>query len=203
MRRLWIIALLLAAAPSATAQAQDQVTICHATGSAENPYVQMTLDSTAMLEHINHEDDLVPAPAEGCPATAVVDPEDTPVPTATPTPAVATPAPTPAPTRTPRPRRPRNDRKRDRDRDDRRDRDRDDGAVRGQQESGGGSGGTAPMLTAAPQPAQASATGTQDLPMTGAEIWLIGAFGIGFLLSGSGLRLLSPAAGRPPGPSGR
>ena len=150
----------------------------------------ITLNNSGVLEHINHEDDLVPAPAGGCPATTVVLPEDTP--TATPTPAysVPTPAPTATPTATPRPHR---------DDEDDQAGDDDAGDVKGG--GGGGSGGGPPTLTSSPSATQAAST--RDLPMTGAEMWLIAAAGIGFLLSGTGIRLLTLAAGRPPGPSGR
>jgi Tol biopolymer transport system component len=45
------------------------VTICHATGSAKNPYVEITIDLQAVLNghELHHPDDIIPAPAEGCP----------------------------------------------------------------------------------------------------------------------------------------
>ena len=190
---LLLITLLAAVLAAAPARAQDQVTLCHATGNPENPYTTVTVDNAGALEHINHDEDLVPAPAEGCPASTVVLPDDTPAPT--PTPAYVVPTPAPTITATPTPRPPRGD---DGD-DDRGDDDGDDdgGAVKG----GGGSGGGSPTLTSSPSATQAA--DTRNLPMTGAEMWLIAGAGIGFLLSGTGIRLLSPAAGRPPGPSGR
>ena len=196
MRLFILITTLLAAAvlaAPAQAQAQDQVTICHATGNPDSPYVTITLDNSGVLEHINHDEDLVPAPAEGCPATEVVLPEDTPVPTATPAYSVPTPAPTATPTATPRPDDDDDDDEDDRARDD--EDDRGEGGVKGE----GGGGSPSP----AGSPSATRAADTRHLPMTGAEMWLIAAAGIGFLLSGAGIRLLSPAAGRPPGPSGR
>jgi hypothetical protein len=48
------------------------VTICHATGSATNPFVEITIDENGLNGHADHQDgrDINPAPAEGCPAGA-------------------------------------------------------------------------------------------------------------------------------------
>jgi hypothetical protein len=56
--------------PHATA---GKVTICHATGSATNPYVEITMSRNALTAHaeIHHDGrDVVPAPAGGCPGAA-------------------------------------------------------------------------------------------------------------------------------------
>lgn len=61
----------------------EKVTLCHYTGSAGNPYVTITVDrnSTAYQGHRGHPNDIIPAPAEGCPSGP---PEPTtPEPTAT------------------------------------------------------------------------------------------------------------------------
>jgi hypothetical protein len=179
VRPLLLIALLIAAVPIAPARAQETVAICHATGNPQNPYQPLTLDNAGVLEHINHEDDLVPAPAEGCPAAAVVDPVDTPTATATPQYALPTPTATAAPTATPRPHRD--------DEDDQAGDDDGSGNVKG----AGGSGGSPTLTSAPPGGRPAAAAGQNGLPMTGAEIWLIAAAGLGFLLCGSGIRLLS------------
>ena len=47
---------------------QDKTTICHATGSDTNPYVEITIANPALPAHGRHGD-LIPAPAGGCPAT--------------------------------------------------------------------------------------------------------------------------------------
>jgi hypothetical protein len=53
-----------------------KLTICHRTGSARNPYVEITVSVNAATDgHGNHEGDLIPAPEGGCPATAGA-PED-------------------------------------------------------------------------------------------------------------------------------
>ena len=99
-----------------------KITLCHATGSATNPYVEITVDDNATKDgHGNHKDDIIPAPAGGCPkgatntpepptATPVdptatpIDPSVTPVdPTATPIEPSSTPEPTNTPTGTPAP----------------------------------------------------------------------------------------------------
>src|SRR5947207_10720077 len=50
-----------------------KMTICHATGSATNPYVEISIPPPAVRAHSRHQDgrDIIPAPAGGCPgATA-------------------------------------------------------------------------------------------------------------------------------------
>jgi uncharacterized surface protein with fasciclin (FAS1) repeats len=71
--------------PSATDELTEEarVTICHATGSETNPYEEIEVNQNALQGHEQHEGDLIPAPAGGCP-TEVEGPSDTPVP---PTPA--------------------------------------------------------------------------------------------------------------------
>jgi hypothetical protein len=48
---------------------QPKTTICHATGSETNPYVEITIAAPAVRAHQRHQDgrDIVPAPAGGCP----------------------------------------------------------------------------------------------------------------------------------------
>jgi hypothetical protein len=50
---------------------QEKVTICHATGSATNPYVKITIAKPAVEAHARHQDgrDIIPAPAGDCPTT--------------------------------------------------------------------------------------------------------------------------------------
>jgi hypothetical protein len=51
------------ASPKATAPGPGKVAICHATGSAKNPFTLETPDasSTDLNGHANHEDDIIPA----------------------------------------------------------------------------------------------------------------------------------------------
>ena len=67
-------------APKARGKAESQeqgsshakagkVTLCHATGSATNPYVEITISANALAAHQRHQDgrDIYPVPAGGCP----------------------------------------------------------------------------------------------------------------------------------------
>jgi hypothetical protein len=56
-----------------TTTAPRRVTICHATGSATNPYVEITVDANGLNGHGDHEDDIIPAPAGGCPSRLLRD----------------------------------------------------------------------------------------------------------------------------------
>jgi hypothetical protein len=56
--------------PATTAKtAHQKVTLCHSTGSAKNPYVEITVSVNAVAAHRRHHDgrDIIPAPAGGCP----------------------------------------------------------------------------------------------------------------------------------------
>jgi hypothetical protein len=52
-----------------------KITICHSTGSATNPYVEITISENGLHGHARHHDgdDIIPAPAGGCSAVAVVE----------------------------------------------------------------------------------------------------------------------------------
>ncbi|HKI54461.1 MAG TPA: hypothetical protein VJ987_10085 [Anaerolineales bacterium] len=46
----------------------NKITICHKTGSAKNPYVEITVANDALNDgHSTHEGDIIPAPEGGCP----------------------------------------------------------------------------------------------------------------------------------------
>ena len=86
--------------PTKTPKVNKKITICHATGSAKNPYVKITVaDDGVYNGHIKHEDDIIPAPAGGC-TTSTETPTETPTETETPDP---TPTPPPSVDVTPSP----------------------------------------------------------------------------------------------------
>ena len=83
------------ATPPFTGTAEAKVTICHHTGSSQNPYVEITVSTDALPAHAAHGD-IIPAPAGGCPAAGTPGPSSTAgasSPTSTPT---AAPSGTPA-----------------------------------------------------------------------------------------------------------
>jgi hypothetical protein len=49
-----------------------KITICHATSSETNPYNEITVSVNGLNGHGNHEGDIIPAPADGCPASTLV-----------------------------------------------------------------------------------------------------------------------------------
>lgn len=53
--------------------AHQKTTLCHATGSDTNPYVEITISDRAVKAHDHHQDgrDIIPAPAGGCPKAEV------------------------------------------------------------------------------------------------------------------------------------
>jgi uncharacterized surface protein with fasciclin (FAS1) repeats len=63
----------------------DKITICHATHSDSNPYVEITISQNGLNGHKHHEGDVIPAPPGGCVAQAPVTTQE-----ATEAPAVST-----------------------------------------------------------------------------------------------------------------
>ncbi|HEY5158176.1 MAG TPA: hypothetical protein VII93_09480, partial [Anaerolineales bacterium] len=57
---------------SLVAVSDANITICHATGDTANPYEAITVTSAQLDEHSGHPNDLIPAPANGCPTSPVV-----------------------------------------------------------------------------------------------------------------------------------
>ena len=49
------------------AEANGKISICHATSSAKNPYVEIEVDRNGLNGHWGHSGDLIPAPPSGCP----------------------------------------------------------------------------------------------------------------------------------------
>jgi hypothetical protein len=167
----------LRSAPRAGKQ-HRRVTICHATGSATNPYVEITIPETAVRAHQRHQDgrDVVPAPEGGCPAAVG---SETPPPASGGLPVTgeppATSEPPPAEPTTP------------------------SGTLGEQGEGGTPSGGAAgeraqggdpPSGEPAGRVAGASASGgsKDNLPFTGLELLALLALGTATLLSGVGIR---------------
>ena len=70
---------------AATTQQPAQMTLCYATGSADYPYVMVSVDanSDAEQQYLQDPRNIVPAPAAGCPGAG------TPVPSRTPSTAIA------------------------------------------------------------------------------------------------------------------
>jgi hypothetical protein len=54
---------------SALVSQNGKITICHATGSKTNPFVEITISINGLNGHGTHADDIIPAPAAGCPTT--------------------------------------------------------------------------------------------------------------------------------------
>ena len=60
--------ILPASASGAQTNQNGKITLCHATGSAINPYVEITISVEGETHgHTNHPGDIIPAPADGCP----------------------------------------------------------------------------------------------------------------------------------------
>jgi hypothetical protein len=60
--------ILPASAPGVQTNQNGKITLCHATGSATNPFVEITVSvEGATHGHAKHPGDIIPAPADGCP----------------------------------------------------------------------------------------------------------------------------------------
>ncbi|MFL5913803.1 MAG: hypothetical protein ACJ768_24975 [Gaiellaceae bacterium] len=61
---------------TAPAYGHHKMTVCHATGSATNPYVEISIPPPAVRAHSRHQDgrDIIPAPAGGCPGATAAAP---------------------------------------------------------------------------------------------------------------------------------
>ena len=63
--------VLLGASAPANADPEGKISICHATGSESNPYVEITISENGLNGHNAqgvHDGDIVPAPSGGCPS---------------------------------------------------------------------------------------------------------------------------------------
>ena len=95
------------ATPTPSPTPFQQITICHATGSIKNPYVEITIAEQGVLNgHLPHHDDIIPAPPGGCPTSLIsgasVELSPTPTPSLSPTP-TPTPSESLSPTESPSP----------------------------------------------------------------------------------------------------
>ena len=48
-----------------------KITICHAANSGTDPYNEISISVNGLNGHGGHEDDIIPMPEEGCPATPI------------------------------------------------------------------------------------------------------------------------------------
>lgn len=162
------------------AEPDELVGVCHATGDPARPYsFAGFFEPSDLGGHENHPGDLIPATNGSCPGLSeYFVPTPTPNPTAEPTarPTVTS-APTQAPTQeaTPTPTA-----------------EIVDEQTGGGNDPDGGAGGAA-----GPAAAGGTVATATYLPFTGFELQLIALAGLGFVLTGLGLRLLSgqPAVG--------
>jgi hypothetical protein len=53
-----------------SSSSNDKVTLCHATGSSTNPFVEITVSANGLAGHGGHSDDIIPAPSGGCPTAS-------------------------------------------------------------------------------------------------------------------------------------
>jgi hypothetical protein len=49
-----------------------KISICHVTGSENNPYNEISVSINGLNGHVNHQGGLIPAPVNGCPSTLLV-----------------------------------------------------------------------------------------------------------------------------------
>lgn len=192
-RLLIALSATLALSVAAPARAQT-VDICHATGSPNNPYQQISVSGQQLDIHSGHDDDIIPAPDGGCPAQL-----PTATPTATPAPGAASPAPpsgqlNPSPEATPIYGVPRPDGIEEvplaplSDDDELIPRERVDDRPRGDEApSGAAEGEPVPVSATFPQTVRGTTAGS--LANTGGEPFALALLGLSLLLSGLGVRL--------------
>ena len=158
------------------AAAREPVTVCHATGDPDRPYVLLRYPNGDLGGHEDDAGDLIPAPGGTCPGPAGPG-----YAVLTPT-ATATPADTGEPTATPQ------------------GTSQTDPAAgtRGDRRGRGDRGERSAAVTAQPAAAPVVTGSGDDLPFTGLDLGLLLTVGCGFVMTGSGLRLISQPAAQPP-----
>lgn len=77
-----IVGLTFLGATAPANATSEQITICHATGSETHPYEEITINTSGLSAHENHQwgEDIIPAPAAGCPTGTTPPPTTTPPP---------------------------------------------------------------------------------------------------------------------------
>jgi hypothetical protein len=70
-RLLPVVAIFAVTVLSACSSWQGATSICHATGDEANPYEEISVDSSTVVEHQDHAGDFWPVPANGCPTAPV------------------------------------------------------------------------------------------------------------------------------------
>jgi hypothetical protein len=138
-----------------------EVTLCHATGQAANPFVELTIRRSRLAEHRRHARDIIPVPATGCPVRAADgDDSGAPVPPAPRKRPAPRTRPRPAPTAAPVP-------------------------------AATVAPVAATPAPAPQAPRATFAASIPGLPHTGADLALMAMFGLGLMSMGAGLRLLT------------
>lgn len=164
----------------AVALSQAADTGCHATGDPSAPYVLVDLTGEGADAHLDHAEDIVPAPAEGCPAATA--PAEDPVPS--PGGVGQSPDDSVSPQDEPGEVAPVDERA--------------PAPERAAVVPGDSSRTPLAAERSAPAPRPLVATGHEarraalsSLPVTGSHPWLLGLMGTGMLLAGAGGRLLA------------
>lgn len=76
---LTLLALFIAACGRSANRFQtisEKITICHASGDSTTPYTELLLTVAELPDHSKHPNDIIPAPASGCPNELVVNGND-------------------------------------------------------------------------------------------------------------------------------
>lgn len=65
--QIFVVTLLAACAVT-----PPSTSVCHATGDPANPYQEVTVTDTELVQHLEHPNDINPVPPSGCPSYPVV-----------------------------------------------------------------------------------------------------------------------------------
>jgi hypothetical protein len=168
-----------------------KVTICHATGSETNPYVTITIAEPAVAAHRRHQhgEDIIPAPAGGCPAAAIAPAAPTATATPTETKAAAPAAQVVAPAKAVAPAAAQAPAAAGGEASLQTAPATANGDVLGEEASGGSAPAAAAPATTTRESGvdAATAADTSTLPFTGLDLWLVVAAGLAALVAGIAL----------------